>query len=125
MIDGAFVFPVVTLGMTDASATRRPSRPWTRSRGSTTAARIGAHLAGADLVVVRDRRLADVLAHGVCRVHRRARVALLRTPGAQGRGRADPPAQLDGGDQALEVGLEREDVGVERDGILGRGPRQS
>ena len=34
---GAFVLPDVMNGMTDASATRRPSMPWTRSRGSTTA----------------------------------------------------------------------------------------
>ena len=38
MIDGAFVLPVVTIGIIDASATRRPSMPCTRSRGSTTAA---------------------------------------------------------------------------------------
>src|SRR5262249_61727147 len=33
---GAFVLPVVTNGITEASATRRPSTPWTRSSGSTT-----------------------------------------------------------------------------------------
>ena len=35
--DGAFVLPVVTVGMIDASATRSPSMPRTRSSGSTTA----------------------------------------------------------------------------------------
>ena len=34
--------------------------------------------------------------------------------------RADPPAQVDGRDEALEVGFAREDVRVERDRILGR-----
>jgi hypothetical protein len=36
MIDGALVFPVVMAGMIEASATRKPSRPWTRSSASTT-----------------------------------------------------------------------------------------
>ena len=34
---GAFVFPPVMLGMIEASATRSPSMPRTRSAGSTTA----------------------------------------------------------------------------------------
>ena len=38
MIDGAFVFPPTMFGMIDASAMRSPSRPRTRSWGSTTAA---------------------------------------------------------------------------------------
>jgi hypothetical protein len=33
---GAMVLPLVTMGNTDASATRSPSRPWTRRRPSTT-----------------------------------------------------------------------------------------
>ena len=37
MIVGAFVLPRVIVGITDASTTRRPSTPWTRSSGSTTA----------------------------------------------------------------------------------------
>jgi hypothetical protein len=31
MIDGAFVLPDVKVGMIEASATRRPAIPWTRS----------------------------------------------------------------------------------------------
>jgi hypothetical protein len=37
MIDGALVFPEVSVGMIEASATRRPWIPCTRSLGSTTA----------------------------------------------------------------------------------------
>jgi hypothetical protein len=37
MIVGALVLPRLMRGMTEASATRRPSRPRTRSSGSTTA----------------------------------------------------------------------------------------
>ena len=36
MIVAAFVLPRVIVGITDASATRSPSVPWTRSSGSTT-----------------------------------------------------------------------------------------
>ena len=36
MIVGALVLPPTRLGITEASTTRRPSRPWTRSVGSTT-----------------------------------------------------------------------------------------
>ena len=37
MIDGALVLPDVSVGMIEASATRRPAMPWTRSWASTTA----------------------------------------------------------------------------------------
>ena len=36
MIVAAFVLPRVIVGITEASATRRPSKPYTRSCGSTT-----------------------------------------------------------------------------------------
>ena len=50
MMVGVLVLPEVMVGITEASTTRRPSRPMTRSRSSTTAMRIGrqAHLGGAD-----------------------------------------------------------------------------
>ena len=37
MIDGALVLPDVSVGMIEASATRKPAMPWTRSWASTTA----------------------------------------------------------------------------------------
>ena len=37
MIDGVLVLPDVSVGMIEASATRRPAMPWTRSWASTTA----------------------------------------------------------------------------------------
>ena len=37
MITGEFVLPLVIVGITEASTTRRPAMPWTRSRSSTTA----------------------------------------------------------------------------------------
>jgi hypothetical protein len=37
IIDGALVLPDVSVGMIEASATRRPAMPWTRSWASTTA----------------------------------------------------------------------------------------
>ena len=37
MIDGADVLPLMSVGMIDASMTRRPPSPWTRSWVSTTA----------------------------------------------------------------------------------------
>src|ERR1700719_53139 len=37
MMVGALVLVEVTVGITDASMTRSPSRPWTHSRSSTTA----------------------------------------------------------------------------------------
>lgn len=37
MIEGAWVLPLMSFGMIEASMTRRPSSPWTRSWVSTTA----------------------------------------------------------------------------------------
>ena len=41
MMQAALVLPETTVGMIEASATRKPQRPWTRSSGSTTALRAG------------------------------------------------------------------------------------
>src|SRR5882762_2407330 len=51
MIDGALVLPDVSVGMIEASASRRPAMPRTRSWASTTGHRVGPHLAGAHRVV--------------------------------------------------------------------------
>src|SRR3954451_17775770 len=56
MIDGALVFPDVSVGMIEASATRRPSMPCTRSCESTTAIGSEPILQGADWMVGGFRR---------------------------------------------------------------------
>ena len=79
--------------------------------------RIAAQLAGADLMVVRDRRLSNVLIDVA-----RRRVLLDDAPVAERISGADTSAQLDGRDEALDVPLAREDVRVERDWIAAFGP---
>ena len=109
IITGALVLPEVIVGMTEASAMRSPSRPRSRRRSSTTAARIGAHPAGADRV---EDGGAD-RARGLGQLVRRSGSA---GPGlsscgrkrASAGGRADPPGQPDrvGGDLAVAGGGE-------------------
>ncbi len=53
MMVGALVLPVVSVGITEASMTRRPWMPCTRRREIDDGARILAHLAGADRVIER------------------------------------------------------------------------
>ena len=53
MIVGALVLPVVSVGITEASITRRPWMPRTRSARIDDGARVLAHLAGADRVIER------------------------------------------------------------------------
>ena len=48
MIVGAFVLPDTSVGMMEASTTRKPSMPRTRRRASTTASGVAAHAARAD-----------------------------------------------------------------------------
>ena len=83
---GAFVFPVVIRGMTEASITRSPSMPRTRSRPSTTAS-ASHHAARAHLVVVRGDRAAHILLELVVG-HIWGRVDLLRPPFVCQRGAA-------------------------------------
>ncbi len=62
MMVGMLVLPRGTVGMIEASTTRRPSTPRTRPAGSTTASRSsGAHAAGADRMERAGDVLADVL----------------------------------------------------------------
>ena len=62
MIAGALVLPLTTLGMIEASITRRRSMPRTRSFSSTTAIGSLPHLAGADRVIFGLRGGADEFA---------------------------------------------------------------
>ncbi len=65
-------------------------------------------------MVVRDRRLPDVVADVAC-----TGVLLRDAPVAERVGRADPSAELDGRDETVDVGVTAEHLRVERDGILG------
>ena len=76
MIVGAFVLPRVIVGITEASTTRRPSMPRTRSSGSTTERRRRAHPAGADRVVEQLDPPAEVGGEGLVVVGRRTGVDL-------------------------------------------------
>ena len=95
IIVGALVLPEVIVGMIEASAMRRPARPRSRSRGSTTAVGVAAHAAGADRM--EDRR-ADVAG----RVHQLCVASRASRPGRNSFGRVgrkgaalehDPPRQ--------------------------------
>ena len=88
-IVGALVLLVVTMGITEASATRSPSMPLTRRRGSTNRHRLSAHLACPDLMVVGDRRLSDVAPEFFHRGGARPRVALDGAPLLQSGAGAD------------------------------------
>ena len=76
MMVGALVLPPISVGMIEASTTRRRATPCTLSAGSTTAKRIvHAHLAGADRVVDR----VDAIAQARCGCRRRYETPLVKT----------------------------------------------
>ena len=83
MMLGALVLPATTDGMIEASATRRPPIPCTRSRGSTTVFVPVSHRAGAAGMVVRHTGLAHVRRDVSVRGRRRPGHDFLGDVGAQ------------------------------------------
>ena len=121
MIDGAFVLPVVTIGMIGGVGHAQAldavhAEPRIDDGGC-----IRTQLARSDLVVVGDRGLAHVGAHGVRGVDSPAPGTARRHPSRRARSVAPMRrTRSTAATRLFEVGLAGEDVRVERDRILGR-----
>ena len=105
MIVGAFVLPVGTCGMIEASAMRRPVSPWTLNDCAVDDGGVVlSHPAGADLVVVGHHRSPDIFFE-ILIGHLGAGEDLRGLPRCQGIGATDLPALLHRGHEGVDVGL--------------------
>lgn len=107
MIVAALVLPLTGVGIIEASATRRPCRPWIRSRASTIdhvpGLRVGTHSAGSDAVKDGGGIGANVGVHLVAGVHGTTRQMLFGDQALQGRLFGKSPAHFQRPDQHLPV----------------------
>ena len=99
MIVGAFVLPETSVGMIDASTTRRPSMPRTRRRASTTASGVAPHAARADGMEADAAARAQVLQPFVVVRERLRGLVRARDVAAQRRRLDDAARDLHPGDQ--------------------------
>ncbi len=104
MMQGALVLPLVSVGMIEASATRRPWMPCTLSSLIDDGHGIGAHLAGADRMVGRLGVVAHPVEDLVVGREMGARRDLLARHLLERRGRHQLAALADGGQEAVAVG---------------------
>ena len=116
MIEGALVLPPTTCGMIEASITRRPRMPCTRSRGSTTASAPMPHAAGADGMEVGDAAVAQILDQSLVARHGRSRLHLLADVGLERRLLGDLPRQPHAVEHRVDVvgGLEELELDLRR-----------
>ena len=123
MMQAALVLPETTVGMIEASATRKPARPCTLRLVVDHRHRVArrAHRAGAARVEDRAAAGAGVGQHVVVADPRRPGLDLLGDVGLERRGPAEPAGELQAVDDAAPVGLGGEVVGGDRR-LVGRGP---
>ena len=112
MIVAALVLPETTVGMTEASATRRPPKPMHPQFGIDHRHRVAPHLAGAGRVINRAAALPGVIQQLLVAVDCGAGLEFRLDKGLHVRCRQDLPAQLQAVDDRALVGLGREIIRV-------------